>query len=106
MKQSSDSHYRGSPSSRLKRDSKAMEEQSRDFLLKRDPVTAVQFVGLLLGGFSSLGAGTGIWILYVSRFLGSSEPLDITILVLGSVVCVFFIYLAWLTFRRAFVKTS
>jgi hypothetical protein len=106
MKQSSNSHYRDGANSGSKHDTKALEEQNRDFLLRRHQVSAVQFVGLLLCGFFLLGFGTSVWILYVSRSLGSSDPLDITILVLGSVVCAFFIYLAWLNFRRAFIKTS
>ncbi len=85
------------------RDVESLKDQEKDFLLTRTPVTFVQLVALLLGGLNLAGTGVVVWIFYISPSVGSSNLLDIVLLLFGSVVCIFFVYLGYLNIRRTFV---
>jgi hypothetical protein len=79
------------------------EDQEKDFLLTRSRATGVQLIGLLLCGLYLVGVGTVIWIFCVSRVAHSFGLLDVSILLLSSIVCGLLIFLGYLSIKRMFV---
>ena len=80
------------------------DDQNKDFLLQRRPVTRVQVVALLLFVLAFSGFGVGIEALVLSKYREVPGALSIVLLVFGSLVALLFLRLGWLSLRRIFAR--
>jgi hypothetical protein len=88
------------------KDEQNEDEQNKDFLLQRRPVTRVQLIGLLISTLAFLGFGLGIEGVIISTFRQAPGALSIVVLVFGSLICLLFLRLAWLSLKRIFAAPA
>ena len=82
------------------------DDQNRDFLLQSRPVTRVQAIGLVVSVVAFLGFGLGIEALVISKYREEHGALAILVLVLGSLIGLLFVRLAWVAMKRIFAGSG
>ncbi|HEY7402955.1 MAG TPA: hypothetical protein VIB39_05500 [Candidatus Angelobacter sp.] len=79
-------------------------DHDKDFLLQRRPATPIQRIALVIFVAGFLGFALGIEAITLSNYREAPGALSIVVLLLGSLVCLLFLRLAWLSVKRIFAR--